>query len=52
MEKIPKLKQWKGCKHSMTRKLYFQRGGKWVTTEFSICEKCESLIKKTRIKDE
>ncbi len=52
MEKIPKLKPWKGCKHPLTRKLYFQRGGKWVTTEYSICDKCGSLIKKERIENE
>ena len=52
MEKIPKLKKWEGCNHPLTRKLYFQRGGKWVTTEFSICDYCKSLIKKERIENE
>jgi len=51
-EKIPTLKPWDGCKHQVTRKLYFQRGGKWVTTEFSYCEECKSLIKKQAIKNE
>ena len=54
MEKIPKLKPWEGCYHKITRKLYFQRGGKWVTTEYSICEECGSLIhnKQERISNE
>ena len=51
MEKIPKLKKWEGCNHPLTRKLYFQRGGKWVTTDISICDYCKSLIKKERIED-
>jgi len=44
MEKIPNIKPWDGCKHPTTRKLYFQRRGKWVTTEISICEDCPALI--------
>lgn len=36
----------KQCEHNLTRKLYFQRGGKWVTTNFSICDYCGKLIKK------
>lgn len=51
-EKVPNLKPWDGCKHLLTRKLYFQRGGKWVTTDISICDKCNSLIKKERIEHE
>jgi len=34
------------CKHNLTRKLYFQRANKWVTTEYSICEYCSKIIKK------
>lgn len=54
MEKIPTIKQRQGCEHNLTRKLYFQRGGKWVTTDISICDKCQTLIKNTQeeIKDE
>ncbi len=51
-ENIPSVKPWDGCKHSLTRKLYFQRANKWVTTEYSICEKCGYIIKKTRIENE
>lgn len=54
METIPKVKPWEGCKHLLTRKLYFQRGGKWVTTDYSICDDCLQLIstKKEIIKNE
>lgn len=45
-ENVPDLKPWGGCYHKLTRKLYFQRGGKWVTTDYSICEECGSLTKK------
>ena len=36
----------KQCEHNLTRKLYFQRGNKWVTTNFSICDACGKIIKK------
>jgi len=36
----------KQCEHNLTRKLYFQRGNKWVTTIFSICDACGKIIKK------
>jgi len=42
----------KQCNHNLTRKLYFQRGGKWVTTIYSICDYCGSLIKKTKVENE
>jgi hypothetical protein len=45
-------KEKEQCEHNLTRKLYFQRGGKWVTTNFSVCDYCGSLIKKTAIKNE
>lgn len=34
----------KVCEHNITRKLYFQRGRKWVTTDLSICEYCNKVI--------
>lgn len=52
MEEIPKLKKWEECKHKLTRKLYFQRGKKWITTDISTCDRCRALIKKEVIKNE
>jgi len=40
MEKTNEIK----CEHNLTRKLYFQRGGKWVTTDYSICDYCKKII--------
>lgn len=51
-EKVPNLKPWKGCEHNGSRKLYFQRGGKWITTPYSYCEDCGALVKKEKIKNE
>jgi len=42
----------KTCEHNLTRKLYFQRGRKWVTTNFSVCEYCGHLIKKVVIEND
>jgi len=33
------------CKHNLTRKLYFQRGNSWVTTNLSICDSCGKVFK-------
>jgi len=46
---MDKLKPWNGCKHKITRKLYFQKEKKWITTEYSICEECSAIIKKTKV---
>jgi len=34
----------KTCEHNLTRKLYFQRGNKWITTNLSICEDCKKVL--------